>query len=345
MKLFLILGIYSTTLLLPLPVSGEMGEHLYLQLLKKLYKSFELLVIKMDMFKIMQMTKDVRSYHAYKCLQHNFTGSKDNIWVGTGADDPIERRKRLDGLMAGVEAREYYTEFPRLYECHDQWMSIKRMKSSHSPVRRLRRWNICQEAIEHAKAQARRIPELNLTQAYNLMHDMSRVSIPRLWTCRNKSTRPWLYGLEKLSKRQLPQTTTPYRIARRKLTIHLLFCYTGVFRKYKPVRYPGFPDPVFGNATRGTYHIRSWNSTGIHRRKLFRITPTILKPKWPWPSPGQTPPTWDPPTKSTPRRDQSVSPRFRKDGRIQSTTHNMEKWGVQFNMTLFDEIRKQNCFY
>ncbi|KAL1450039.1 hypothetical protein WDU94_002501 [Cyamophila willieti] len=268
MRLSLILCICSTSLFLP--VSGEIGEHLYLQLLKNLFKSFELLVIKMDMFKIMQMRKDFKRYHAYKCLQHNFTGPNDNIGVGTGPDDLQEQRQRLIGTMAGVEAREYYTEFPRFYECSDQWFSIKRMKSSHSPVANLRKWNICRGAIEHAKAQARQISEINLTQAYNLFEDMSRVSVPRRWTCRNKSTRPWLYGLEKLSKRLLPKTTTPYRIARRKLTIHLLFGYTGVFRKYKPVRYPGFPDPVFGNETRPTYHIRSWNSTGIHRRKFFQ---------------------------------------------------------------------------
>lgn len=40
-------------------------------------------------------------YQAYKCLLHNFTGRMDNMWLGKGANDPTERKRRLLNRMEG----------------------------------------------------------------------------------------------------------------------------------------------------------------------------------------------------------------------------------------------------
>ncbi|KAI5713986.1 hypothetical protein M8J76_009102 [Diaphorina citri] len=224
MKIIWILGVYMCVLL---PFAS--CEHLYLQLIKDLYKSFENIIMKMDQFKIMQCRRDLGRYRAYKYLLHNFTGPMNNMWLGAGVPEPSIRRMRLQTKMVGVEGNEYYTKFPRLYEFRNENRLVRALYYS---VRywNLRRWNCSEAALRHVKSIAPLIPEVNLTLAFPIFNEFTSV-VTTPYVRPNRTTLPWKYGLEKLARRQNATNGTT-KFPRRKLTLHMMYGYSGVFREF-----------------------------------------------------------------------------------------------------------------
>lgn len=224
------------------------------------------------------------------------------MWLGKGANDPTERKRRLLNRMEGVEGNEYYTKLPRLYQCRNEGFTLKGMKHSLK-YQHLRKWNWSEDARQYAKSVAALIPELNLSVAHRLFDEwdgrITTSEVPR-----NRTTRPWIYGADKASRKVNATAQTPQRFPRRALTIHLLWRYTGVFAVHMPSRYPSFTNPpgfidrrVFRTTweerlVSGLYTTRrvtvTWkvfgrhvNTTGIQRRQLYKGIPQVLRPRYP----------------------------------------------------------------